>query len=130
MTIYISGKIGEDEISEATRSKFLNAAQVLTREGYEPFNPCDDEWVQLIKAHYANDAIINSRMGRHIPDFYVYCLLNDMMAISCTMDGICILPDWESSPGAKVELAFAMATGKKVFELTNEGEIKEKNYHE
>ena len=41
MKVYISGKIGEDEMSAATRNKFLNAAKVLENEGYEPFNPSE-----------------------------------------------------------------------------------------
>lgn len=126
MKVYISGKIGEDEISEATRCKFLNAAQIIEKEGHEPFNPCDTEWVNHLKESYANDVEIHTRLGKHMPDFYAYCLLSDMMGIASAMDAICILPDWQSSPGAKVELAFAMATGKKVFELTKEGELKER----
>jgi hypothetical protein len=36
-----------------------------------------------------------------------------------------MLPDWESSPGAKAELAFAQAIGLKVLKITNEGQLKE-----
>ena len=52
MKVYISGKIGENEISEATRNKFLNAAKVLAAEGHEAFNPCGDNWVNYLKGNH------------------------------------------------------------------------------
>ena len=124
MKAYISGKIGEDEISEATRNKFLNAAKVLANEGYEPFDPSATLWVEYLKTSYAREEHVQALMGKQLPDFYAYCLLTDMMALT-KMDAICMLPDWESSPGAKAELAFAQAIGLKVFELTKEGQLKE-----
>ena len=59
-----------------------------------------------------------------MPGFYAYCLLRDLMDLSL-MDAICMLPDWESSPGAKAELAFAKAIGLRVFELNKNGIIEE-----
>ena len=64
---------------------------------------------------------LQALLGKHLPDFYAYCLLTDMMALT-KMDAICMLPDWESSPGAKAELAFAKAIGLKVLKITNEGQ--------
>ena len=121
MKVYISGKIGEDEISEATRNKFLNAARVLENEGYEPFNPSETIWVEHLKTSYAREEHIQALLGKQLPDFYAYCLLTDMLALT-KMDAICMLPDWESSPGAKAELAFAQAIGLKVLKITNEGQ--------
>ena len=37
MKIYISGKIGEAVISEATRQKFAKAEKMLEAKGYEVF---------------------------------------------------------------------------------------------
>jgi hypothetical protein len=62
--------------------------------------------------------------GEEITEFYTYCLLRDLTALS-NLDAICMLPDWESSPGAKAELAFAQAIGLKVLKITNEGQLKE-----
>ena len=124
MKVYISGKIGEDEISEATRNKFLNAAKVLENEGYEPFNPSETIWVEHLKTSYAREEHYQALLGKRLPDFYAYCLLTDMLALT-KMDAICMLPDWESSPGAKAELAFAKAIGLKVFELNKNGIIEE-----
>ena len=44
MTIYISGKIGETVVSEATRKKFAEAQHLLEEEGFEVFNPTSEEW--------------------------------------------------------------------------------------
>lgn len=43
MKVYISGKIGEVVISEATRKKFAKAEEMLKAKGYEVFNPCDEK---------------------------------------------------------------------------------------
>ena len=121
MKVYISGKIGEDEISDATYRKFLDAQELLDFEGYEQFNPCSPDRVDLLKESYAeHKKIISDQM----PGFYTYCLLRDLMDLSL-MDAICMLPDWKSSPGAKAELAFAQAIGLKVLKITNEGQLKE-----
>jgi hypothetical protein len=124
MKVYISGKIGEEEISDATYRKFLDAVKVLENEGYEPFNPSETIWVEHLKTSYAREEHIQALLGKQLPDFYAYCLLTDMLALT-KMDAICMLPDWESSPGAKAELAFAQAIGLKVLKITNEGQLKE-----
>jgi hypothetical protein len=126
MKVYISGKIGEEEISDATYRKFLDAVKLLTVEGHEPFNPCSIKWVKFLKERYAKELVLLKQpiISGQLPGFYAYCLINDMMELSL-MDAICMLPDWESSPGAKAELAFAQAIGLKVFELNKNGIIEE-----
>lgn len=115
MKVYISGKIGETNISEATRKKFEHAALVLRNRMHEPFNPCDEEWQEHLKKQCRFD--VDPWF-----DFYTYVLLRDQMALA-TKDAICLLPDWKESPGAKAELAFARATGKTILQLTEYGEI-------
>ena len=125
MKVYISGKIGEVEISEATRNKFLNAAKVLAAEGHEAFNPCGDNWVNYLKGNHERAKAYYKRFyGEEITEFYTYCLLRDLTALS-NLDAICMLPDWESSPGAKAELAFAQAIGLRVLKITGNGIIEE-----
>ena len=48
MKVYISGKIGEEVISEATRQKFAKAEEMLKAKGYEVFNPCDERWQRTL----------------------------------------------------------------------------------
>jgi hypothetical protein len=115
MKVYISGKIGEEVISEATRQKFAKAEEMLKAKGYEVFNPCDERWQRLLRREYDNDAYAKSPWFTcKIPDFYSYCLLRDLMVLS-TRDAVYVLADWTQSSGSNVEIDFARATGKMFF---------------
>ena len=131
MKIYISGKIGEEVISEATRQKFARAEEMLKAEGYEVFNPCDEHWQAHLKARYDTDRqIYQPYTDGTVPDFYGYCLLRDLMALS-VKDAIYMLPDFLDSKGAKAEYAFAIATGTIVYyddELFRDGTLRGKAY--
>ena len=130
MRVYISGKIGEEVISEATREKFARAEEMLKAKGYEVFNPCDERWQSLLKREYDNDQYMKSPflMGS-FPDFYAYALLRDLMVLS-TKDAIYMLADWTESDGANVELDFARATGKQVFWESKEDALVFRNDEE
>ena len=115
MKVYISGKIGEEVISEATRQKFARAEEMLRAKGYEVFNPCDERWQRTLKREYENDQYVKSPwLTSKFPDFYAYCLLRDLMVLS-TKDAVYFLEDWRHSPGATSEYYFARATGKRIF---------------
>ena len=113
MKIYISGKIGEEVISDATRQKFAKAEEMLKANGFEVFNPCDENWQAHLNVRYMEDSKIYQPYidGGIMPDFYSYVLLRDLMSIS-TKDGVYMLKDWRQSPGATAEYEFAVATGK------------------
>ena len=114
MKVYISGKIGEEVISEATRQKFAKAEEMLKAKGYEVFNPCDERWQNTLKREYENDQYVNSAwLIGEFPDFYAYALLRDLMVLS-TKDAVYMLDDWMDSPGSATERRFAMATGKTI----------------
>lgn len=114
MKVYISGKIGEEVISDATRQKFARAEEMLMAKGYEVFNPCDEKWQNTLKREYEIDQYVNSAwLIGEFPDFYTYSKLRDLMVLS-TKDAVYFLEDWDKSPGANVEHSFAMATGKKM----------------
>lgn len=115
MKVYISGKIGEEVISEATRQKFARAEEMLKSKGYEVFNPCDERWQKILKREYENDSYVKSPwLASKFPEFYAYALLRDLMVLS-TKDAIYMLADWTESDGANVELDFARATRKQLF---------------
>lgn len=104
MKVYISGKIGEVELSEATRQKFAKAERMLKSKGFDVFNPT------------------TSGLGRHAESkakiegttFYEEILMLDLHELK-QCDAIYMLADWTKSPGANVELDFAVATGKQRF---------------
>ena len=114
MIVYISGKIGEEVISEATRKKFAKAEEMLKAKGYKVFNPVDERWQRTLRREYDGDKYVQSPllMGT-FPDFYTYCLLRDQMVLS-TKDAVYFLDDFRSSPGANSEYYFAKAAGKKM----------------
>ena len=115
MRVYISGKIGEEVISDATREKFARAEEMLKAKGYEVFNPCDERWQKILRREYEHDKYVKSPwLTSKFPDFYAYCLLRDLMVLA-TKDAIYMLADWTESDGANVELDFARATGKQLF---------------
>ena len=132
MRIYISGKIGGEVISEATRQKFAEAEQMLRARGFVPFNPCSEEWQAHLKVRYKEDRKTYQPYidGGGMPDFYTYALLRDAMALS-VKEAIYMLPDFLDSKGAKFEHAFAIATGKQVYyadELFTDGTLRPKEY--
>jgi len=85
---YISGQIANNPTYQAD---FERAEMWLKLQGYEVINPCKMPY-QLSYAEYMK----------------IYLLLLEMC------DGIYMLSNWESSQGAKTELAVAKALGKKV----------------
>jgi len=83
MKVYISGKIDEEVICETTRQKFARAEKKLKTDGYEVFNPCDQNWQAHLKAQYEKDRkTYQPYTDGSMPDFYSYCLLRNLMALS------------------------------------------------
>lgn len=114
MRIYISGKIGEEVISDATREKFARASVWLRYNGFEVFNPCNEAWQRALVRGYRTQSFDVGGLPANTIPFYDYVLLRDLMALS-VKDAIFLLSDWEDSPGAKNEFAFAQATKKRIF---------------
>lgn len=104
MKIYISGKIGNNIITAEIRDKFNEAAARIEVCGHEAVNPVD---------------ILHQNIGGTyclvpVDDAYTRHLLYDLNLVA-TCDAILFLPDWEDSPGAKAEHAFAAAIGKEIY---------------
>lgn len=130
MRVYISGKIGGEVISDATRQKFARAEEMLKAKGYQVFNPCDERWQKILRREYEHDNYVQSPwLTDKFPDFYAYCLLRDLMVLS-TKDAIYMLADWTESDGANVELDFARATGKQLFWESKEDSLVFRNDEE
>ena len=110
MKVYISGKIGEEVISDATRQKFARAEKMLKAKGYDVFNPTDPDWIECLRQNYRSAV---ESFGNEVVPKYEYILLKDIVKLS-KADAIYMLADWEYSHGCHVELDFAFATGKKL----------------
>ena len=104
---------------------------MLKAKGYEGFNPTSEEWQGHLKKRYDVDRqTYQPYTDGTLPDFYGYCLLRDLMALS-VKDAIYMLPDFLDSKGAKAEHAFAIATGKLVYyadELYHDGTLRGRGY--
>ena len=89
MKVYISGKIGEEILSEATRQKFAKAESYLRDCGFEVFNPTTSGLGELAER----------RAKEKGTDFYTEIMELDLEQLrGC--DAIYMLTDWQDSPGA------------------------------
>lgn len=108
--VYISGKIGEEVISDATRRKFARAVKMLRAKGYDVENP-SDAWNQIL----LRNSLGRERAKGYDGDFYSFALMTDIVSIWRDCDAVYFLDDWRQSPGATAEYYFARAVGKRMF---------------
>ena len=112
--IYISGKMGEKSLSEATRDKFAQAEERLKAEGWDPINPATDDYQDFMQSVLAEafedweDSDIEGEWNE-----YAEMLMHDLRIISLC-DALYMLADWKQSPGATAEHAYAKALGKEI----------------
>ncbi len=100
MKVYISGKIGEEVLSEATRQKFAKAEAYLKGWDFEVFNPTTSR-LGLRAEELARE---------NGTDFYTEIMKLDLAELAWC-DAIYMLEDWRESPGAKREYAEACKLG-------------------
>jgi len=90
--LYIAGKIGNLPFHQV-QNKFGLAKEFLTSIGY--------------------DAVIPLEFTHNHGKTWAEYMIEDLTELN-KCDGICMLPCWEDSPGAKIEHAFAVGAGKQV----------------
>ena len=91
MKVYIAGKITGDC---DYREKFERAEQELARQGHVVLNP----------------AVLPE--GMSAADYMRICF-----AMIDVADRVVLLPDWQSSPGARLEKEYCRYIGKRMVEL-------------
>lgn len=102
-TVYLSGPMsGYDKFN---RPAFDEAAAALRRNGYTVIVPGEGE-------HYDEAEIAAWEVGRKKREFY---LSRDIDFIQEAADYVVVLPGWEESEGAKLEVVVAQAIGVPVF---------------
>ena len=114
MKVYISGKIGEEVISEATRQKFEKAGKMLLEKGYEVVDPACEKYQREMEEELGEKERnwIAAGMGKRF-DRYSSILLFDLHILE-QCDAVYFIDDWHWSGGARTEHSFALATGKKL----------------
>lgn len=110
MKVYISGKIGEEVISEATRQKFAKAEAMLLAKGYEVVNVTSFEQQASLMGYLR---MMRGFMPEQKFDRYTETLLWCLFKLR-RCDAVFFLYDWIDSPGAIAEHKFAKATQKKM----------------
>lgn len=103
MTVYLSGPM--TGIPEFNRPAFVEAADELRQKGYEVLVPGDGEV-------YDDIELISMATTRHKREAY---LSRDIDLIQEAADFVVLLPGWDRSEGAKLEVAVAQAIGIPVF---------------
>lgn len=123
--IYISGKMGERSLSEATKEKFAQAEARLKAEGLDPINPATSEYQELMleQLDESREDWEDGDIGTTFNEYGVM-LIHDLRFISLC-DAIYMLADWRLSPGARVEHEYAKALGK---EIRYEVEVMESDH--
>lgn len=100
MKVYISGKIGEEVLSDATREKFAKAEAYLKGWDFEVFNPTTSGLGERAEELARENGT----------DFYTEIMKLDLAELEWC-DAIYMLTDWTDSPGAKKELSRAKELG-------------------
>ena len=117
--IYISGKMGEKKLSEATVKKFEVARKRLLEDGFVVIDPASPIYQKDAQKHVK----IEEKKWRNIEygkfDWYAWMLMWDMHSIALA-DAIYMLSDWQDSPGATAEYYYAKACGKEIIFENNE----------
>lgn len=102
-TVYISGPI--TGIPNHNEESFDNADRLLSDLGYETINP-----------------INNDKRSRNKSWAFYMCL--DMVSVA-KADVLVLLPGWEQSKGAVIEIAVAERLEKEILEITNPAFIQD-----
>ena len=102
MKVYISGKIGEDVLSEATRQKFAKAEAYLREWGFDTFNPTTSGLGKQAE----------ERAKANGTDFYTEIMELDIAELKKC--------DWRDSAGAQREYKEAQRNGIQLFYETKD----------
>lgn len=108
MKVYVSGAISGLPLDES-RARFKSVCDLLAADGHDTLNPFDVP--PRLNCHCATDAEDRAGVGgQH--EWACYLRADIVAMLDC--DAICMLPGWERSHGARLELTVASAVGLRV----------------
>jgi hypothetical protein len=92
----------------------FNAVTEMLRDiGFTVFNPAEFDASGAVPDEVDHEALTVTPKAR------AFYMLRDLPYV-IKADAICLLPDWEQSTGANIELATALATGKEVWAMVTD----------
>ena len=95
-TIYLAGPMSG--IADHNRPAFNVAAESLREQGYNVVNPADFDTTLTAPS-------------------WICCMVRDIPHV-CSADAVAVLPGWEQSDGAKLEVFVATKLGKPVYRIS------------
>lgn len=117
MRIYLAGPMRG--IPDFNFPAFHKTAAWLREQGHTVFNPAerDESAYGKLSAPTGSEQEISAQTGMTPLAVRRDCFLADTDWICRYADGIALMPGWESSKGARAELALAEAIGLEVIRL-------------
>lgn len=106
--VYIAGKMSG--LPNYNYPMFFKAEEILTRLGYEAFNP----------AHHSGDTLEEAIATVHTDPRPWEWYLKEDIKILLGCDYIFLLPGWEDSRGARLEYHVASEVGIKILDIQDQ----------
>lgn len=109
MKVYISGRIGEKVISEATRQRFAKAEEMLKAKGYEVENPASEDYQLVMGSVIESDQLASLTLCMRFNKLAEIMMYDFDKIKNC--DYVYMLSHWHISHGASLEHDFAEYIG-------------------
>lgn len=118
LKFYVAGPM--TNVPQFNFPAFFAAEKSMVEQGYEVQLPADmKDPVAVAQAMASKDGKIGD-----VKVTWGQCLSQDVLLIADHVDGICFLPNWEKSRGARLEAFTALLCNRKFAELTDTGVIE------
>ena len=116
MKIYLAGPMRG--IKDFNFPAFFAAADALRAEGHEVFNPAERDvnefGAERLRSDMGSEEEVSGNLGMSRLSLARHVFTFDTHYICTLADAVYVLPGWETSKGAKAELALGEAIGLKV----------------
>ena len=113
MKIYIAGPMSG--IKDWNFPAFFEAEEQLKELGYEVINPAHNDGETL------EEALASAGTPERPTNSWAYYMRRDLPGV-LSVDALCVLPDWQKSKGASLEVQVAQALGLPIYVIKN-GEL-------
>ena len=109
MKVYISGKIGEEVISEATRQRFARAEEMLKAKGFDVVNPASEQYQKKMMNWIGTEE--DYHLSMEMPFNRIAEIMQYDFEELSQCDALYLMKGWAVSGGASLEYDFARYIG-------------------